>query len=92
MGHIRECHGDLHLGNVLQLGDETTVFDAIEFDEELRWIDTLDDIAFLAMDLLAHGRRDLAFLLLNAYLEASGDYDGLPALLHGVARFGSLAR
>ena len=80
MGHIRECHGDLHLGNVLQLGDKTTAFDAIEFDEELRWIDTLDDLAFLAMDLLAHGRRDLAFLLLNAYLEASGDYDGLPAL------------
>jgi len=79
-GHIRECHGDLHLGNVLQLGDATTPFDAIEFDEELRWIDTLDDLAFLAMDLLSHGRRDFAFLLLNAYLEASGDYDGLPAL------------
>ena len=80
MGRIRECHGDLHLGNVLQLGDKTTAFDAIEFDEELRWIDTLDDLAFLAMDLLAHGRRDFAFLLLNSYLEASGDYDGLPAL------------
>ena len=78
MGHIRECHGDLHLGNVLQLGDETTAFDAIEFDEELRWIDTIEDLAFLTMDLLAHDRRDLAFLLLNAYLEASSDYAGLP--------------
>ena len=79
-GRVRECHGDLHLANVLQLGDEATAFDGIEFDAELRWIDVLDDVAFLAMDLLAHGRRGLAFRFINAYLEASGDYDGLPVL------------
>lgn len=79
-GRVRECHGDLHLANVLQLGDETTAFDGIEFNDELRWIDVLNDIAFLAMDLLAHGQRALAFRFINAYLEASGDYDGLPAL------------
>ena len=79
-GRVRECHGDLHLANVLQLGGEATAFDGIEFDDELRWIDVLDDIAFLAMDLLAHGQRALAFRFVNAYLEASGDYDGLPAL------------
>ena len=77
---VRECHGDLHLANVLQLGGEATAFDGIEFDDELRWIDVLDDIAFLAMDLMAHGQRALAFRFINAYLEASGDYDGLPAL------------
>ena len=78
-GHVRECHGDLHLGNVLQAGDDTTAFDALEFDPDLRWIDPLHDLAFVVMDLMAHGRRDLAFRLFNGYLEASGDYDGLPA-------------
>ena len=83
-GRVRECHGDLHLANVLQLDGEATAFDAIEFDAELRWIDVLDDIAFLAMDLLANGRRDLAFRFINAYLAAGGDYDGLPALRHAM--------
>ena len=79
-GRVRECHGDLHLANVIQLGDEPTAFDGIEFDDALRWIDVLDDIAFLAMDLLAHGKRTLAFRFLNAWLEQTGDYEGLPAL------------
>ena len=79
-GRVRECHGDLHLANVVQIGDEPTAFDGIEFDPELRWIDVLDDLAFLVMDLLAHGRRDFAFRMLDAYLQADGDYDGLPAL------------
>jgi hypothetical protein len=79
-GHVRECHGDLHLANVLQLGDAPAAFDGIEFDPALRWIDPIDDVAFLAMDLSAHGRRDLAFCLLDRYLEASGDHDGVPAL------------
>ncbi|HUG22740.1 AAA family ATPase [Piscinibacter sp.] len=79
-GRVRECHGDLHLANVLQLDGRAAAFDGIEFDDELRWIDVLDDAAFLAMDLLAHGRRDLAVRFLDAYLEASGDHDGLPAL------------
>jgi aminoglycoside phosphotransferase family enzyme/predicted kinase len=79
-GRVREGHGDLHLANVLQLGDEATAFDGIEFDPELRWIDVLDDQAFPVMDLLAHGRRDLAFRFLDACLQAGGDYDGLPGL------------
>lgn len=79
-GRVRECHGDLHLANVLQLGDEATAFDGIEFDDDLRFIDVLDDIAFLVMDLLAQQQAALAWRLLNAYLEASGDYAGLPAL------------
>lgn len=79
-GCVRECHGDLHLANVVMLGDEPTAFDCLEFDPALRWIDVLNDTAFLVMDLWAHGRRDLAFRLLNAYLEHSGDYAGLPVL------------
>lgn len=87
LGKVRECHGDLHLANVVMLGDgvgeeEAAAFDAIEFDPALRWIDVLSDTAFLMMDLWAHGRRDLAFRLLNAYLEHTGDYAGLPVLRH----------
>jgi aminoglycoside phosphotransferase family enzyme/predicted kinase len=79
-GRIRECHGDLHLGNVVQLEDGPTAFDALEFDDALRWIDVLDDIAFLVMDLLAHERPALAWRVLDAWLAASGDHDGVPAL------------
>ena len=79
-GRVRECHGDLHLANVLQLAGEASAFDCIEFDPELRWIDVLDDIAFLAMDLMANDRRGLALRFINAYLQASGDYAGLPTL------------
>ena len=79
-GRVREGHGDLHLANLLQLGDEATAFDGIEFDPELRWIDVLNDVAFVAMDLMAHGAPDLAFRFIDAYLESGGDHDGLPAL------------
>ncbi len=79
-GFVREGHGDLHLANVVMLGDDATAFDCLEFDPGLRWIDVLNDASFLVMDLWAHGRRDLAFRFLNAYLEQTGDYAGLPVL------------
>jgi len=79
-GAVRECHGDLHLANVVQQGGQAFAFDALEFAAELRWIDPLDDLAFLVMDLLANDRRDLGFRLLDAYLAESGDFDGIPAL------------
>ncbi|MDF3833418.1 AAA family ATPase, partial [Cupriavidus basilensis] len=79
-GHVRECHGDLHLGNVALIDGEPTPFDCLEFDAGLRWIDTISDTAFPFMDLLHRGRQDLAYRLLNAYLEHSGDYAGLALL------------
>jgi len=79
-GAVRECHGDLHLANVVQQGEEAFAFDALEFAADLRWIDPLDDLAFLIMDFLANGRRDLGFRFLNVYLEESGAYEGIPAL------------
>lgn len=79
-GFVRECHGDLHLGNVALLEDEPTAFDAIDFEPQLRWIDVCSDVAFMFMDLLAHGRRDLAFDFVNAWLQASGDYDAVTTL------------
>lgn len=79
-GRVRECHGDLHLGNLIVLDGEPRLFDAIEFSAELRWIDVVADIAFLVMDLQARGRADLASRFLNAWLERSGDYAGLQVL------------
>jgi len=81
-GIIRECHGDLHLGNIVLLGNKPVAFDGIEFSDELRWIDTINDAAFLIMDLLYRDRADLAYRFLNRYLETNGDYAGL-----GVLRF-----
>ncbi len=79
-GRVRECHGDLHLGNVTMIGGQATVFDGIEFNEGFRWIDVMSDIAFMAMDLLAHGLPRLAHRFVNAYLELSDDYAGAPVL------------
>ena len=79
-GWIRECHGDLHCGNIARTGDGLRIFDCIEFDPGLRWIDVLNEIAFLTMDLEERGRADYAHRLLNRYLEAKGEYRGLPLL------------
>jgi uncharacterized protein len=79
-GFIRECHGDMHLGNIVLINNEPVIFDCIEFSEELRWIDVLNDIAFLIMDLDEHGCSELSHRLLNAYLEHTRDYAGLSVL------------
>jgi uncharacterized protein len=79
-GFIRECHGDLHARNVVRWRGRLTPFDCLEFDPKLRWIDVMNDVAFLVMDLIAHRRRDLAFTFLNAYLEHTGDYHGIRLL------------
>ncbi|MFM0053072.1 bifunctional aminoglycoside phosphotransferase/ATP-binding protein [Caballeronia grimmiae] len=78
-GFVRECHGDLHLQNVVLHGARPLIFDCIEFDAGLRWIDVVSDVAFLIMDLEAHGRNDLAARALSAWLLATGDYAGLEA-------------
>lgn len=78
-GRIRECHGDLHLGNMALLADRITVFDCLEFSPALRWIDPISDLAFLAMDLSQRGQPGLARRLLNRWLDASGDWEGLRA-------------
>jgi aminoglycoside phosphotransferase family enzyme/predicted kinase len=75
LGHVRECHGDLHSGNVVRLANRLMPFDGIDFDARLRWIDVASDIAFLVMDLECRGRPDLAMSCLNAWLERSADYE-----------------
>jgi len=79
-GYIRECHGDLHLGNIILLHEKVIPFDCLEFNENLRWIDILSEIAFLIMDLDDHQRSDLSRRLLNKYLEYTGDYSHLAVL------------
>lgn len=79
-GWVRECHGDLHLANLALYEGEITPFDCIEFSENLRWVDIISEIAFLAMDLHDRRRPDLAWRLLNGYLEHTGDYGGLTVL------------
>ncbi|MGO4910361.1 AAA family ATPase [Pseudorhodobacter sp. W20_MBD10_FR17] len=71
-GHIRRCHGDLHLRNIVMIDGRPTPFDALEFDERLGTCDTLYDLAFLLMDLDHLGMRHSANLVLNAYLPATG--------------------
>ena len=79
-GWVRECHGDLHLRNAVVLDEGVSPFDGLEFDPALRWIDVQSDIAFMAMDLMAHGRTDLAWRFVNAWLDTSGDHGGVPVL------------
>lgn len=80
-GWIRECHGDLHLGNmVLADTGQVIVFDCIEFNDDLRWIDVINDLAFLTMDLRFRGAGAFAQRVLNTWLEYSGDFAGAALL------------
>jgi len=79
-GFVREGHGDLHASNIVRHAGRLVPFDCIEFDPRLRWIDVMDDVGFLVMDLASRARADLAAALLNRYLEITGDYDGLRLL------------
>lgn len=79
-GMVRRCHGDLHLRNICQVDGRPTLFDAIEFSDDIAVIDILYDLAFLIMDLEHRDLRPLANLLLNRYLSLTRDYDGLAAM------------
>ncbi len=91
LGKVRECHGDLHLGNLAWVNGQLIIFDCIEFNPALRWIDVMSEVAFCYMDLLHWKHRDLAFRFLNAWLEASGDYQGV-ALLRYYAVYRAMVR
>ncbi len=80
-GKVRRCHGDLHLRNVCLFENKPTLFDCLEFSEELASIDILYDLAFLLMDLDHRGFSDFASLVLNRYLDLTGEDDGLAAML-----------
>jgi hypothetical protein len=81
-GHVRRCHGDLHLRNLVLLDGVPTPFDALEFSETLGTCDVLYDLAFLIMDLRHRKLPRAANIVLNSYLlAATGKEDtGLVAL------------
>ncbi|WP_343947317.1 AAA family ATPase, partial [Pseudonocardia zijingensis] len=70
---IVDGHGDLIAADVFCLDDGPRVLDCLEFDDRLRFVDGLDDVAFLAMDLERLGRTDLGERFLDDYVEFSGD-------------------
>ncbi len=79
-GFIREGHGDMHLRNLAWIDNKPVLFDCIEFNRGLRWIDVISDIAFLVMDLQYRNQPQLAQRFLNEYLERTGDYAGVAVL------------
>jgi aminoglycoside phosphotransferase family enzyme/predicted kinase len=82
-GHVRRCHGDLHLANVIVSDGRAVLFDAIEFDDDIATVDILSDLSFLIMDLIAKGRADAANAVLNRYLwrrQQDSDLAGLGLL------------
>jgi aminoglycoside phosphotransferase family enzyme/predicted kinase len=79
-GHVRACHGDLHLQNICLFEGVPTLFDAIEFDEAISCTDVLYDVAFLLMDLRYRGLDIHGNRIFNRYLDRVDEAAGLPAL------------
>jgi aminoglycoside phosphotransferase family enzyme/predicted kinase len=79
-GKVRRCHGDLTLRNICLFEGAPTLFDCLEFDDEIATVDVLYDLGFLLMDLWRVGARAFANLALNRYLDARDEADGLPLL------------
>ncbi len=84
-GRIVDGHGDLLAGDIFWLDDGIRVLDCLDFDDRLRWLDGLDDAAFLAMDLDRLGARELAAQFSRWYSEYSGDPAPASLLHHYVA-------
>lgn len=80
LGFIRECHGDIHLGNIVLVNGEPLIFDRIEFSDALRFTDTMADVGFMTMDLFEKQAPTLANHFLNSYLNETGDYQGVRVL------------
>ena len=77
---VRQCHGDMHLGNICIIEEKAVPFDCIEFNDRIACVDVLYDLAFPVMDLLHFGLDHHANLLLNRYLAATRDYRGLACM------------
>lgn len=74
-GKIRDCHGDLHSGNIVVDGTSIHIFDCIEFNDRFRFCDVASDIGFLAMDLDFLNHPYLSGYLIERYVEKSKDTD-----------------
>jgi len=78
-GRIKDCHGDLHSANIF-LADKIYVFDCIEFNNGVRFIDTASEIAFMAMDLDYFKQKKLSKAFVESYVSKTGDSDLLKLL------------
>nr|WP_201784417.1 AAA family ATPase [Nonomuraea pusilla] len=90
-GRVVDGHGDLLAEDVFCLDDGPRILDCLEFDDRLRFVDGLDDAAFLAMDLERLGAPRLADLFLSWYVEFSGD-PAPPALWHHYVAYRAFVR
>ena len=79
-GFVRECHGDLHLRNIVRLDGVPTLFDGVEFNDEISCVDVMYDLAFLLMDLWRRGLPAHANGVLNGYLAETADVEALALL------------
>lgn len=79
-GFIKACHGDMHLDNITLIDDQPVLFDGIEFNEQFRWIDIINDLAFILVDLTFRQKNTLRRQLLNLYINLTGDFKGLELL------------
>jgi len=79
-GFVRQCHGDMHLRNLIWLNNRPMAFDCIEFNPLLSWVDVMSEVAFLIMDLQDRQCNILANRFLNSYLQSTGDYAGLSVM------------
>ncbi len=79
-GFVRQCHGDLHLRNIVLLDGRPTLFDGVEFNDEIACTDVFYDLAFLLMDLWRRQLPRHANVVMNRYLSETGDADGLSLL------------
>ena len=78
---IVDGHADLLADDIFCMPDGPALLDCLEFDDQLRYVDVADDVAFLAMDLEFLGRPGLAEVFVRRYAELSGD-DAPVALRH----------
>ena len=79
-GFVRQCHGDLHLRNIVLLDDKPTLFDAVEFNDDISCTDVLYDLAFLLMDLWRRGLPRHANVVWNRYLAETAEFEGVSLL------------
>ncbi len=80
-GYIRQCHGDAHSGNMFVEDGKVKIFDCIGFKDEFSYMDVVSDLAFACMDAIFYGRRDIADIIRNTYVEKTKDYEGVEKLL-----------
>lgn len=75
-GRTKACHGDVHLGNMVLIDNKPVIFDCIEFNDNFRFTDVMNDVGFFYMDLYHKNLEHYAQIFINHYLEQSGDYEG----------------